>query len=235
MYRLAVCEDDGNIRKELCALCGDILGGWSVEHSVSAFSSAEELERAIADGSCFDLLCLDILMGGQTGLDFARQLRTWDESTSLLFITGSSDFLKEGYSVRPIQYLFKPIKREELEEALSTDLRLRHIPDTLSIRTKGGVFSLPLSGLRYIESQDHMVVARLREGPRSYRLSLSDMERLLPTQLFCRCHKSYLVNMKHISSIDRRGVLLDDGTWLPIGRSFYERTQEKFIHYLNTN
>ena len=234
MYRLAVCEDEEDIRRELCALCGDILGGWAVEHTVAPFPSAEELERAMAGGARFDLLCLDILMAGQSGLDFARRLRTWDEGTSVLFITGSSDFLKDGYAVRPIQYLFKPVRRAELEEALATDLRLHHAPDTVTIRTRTGVASLPLGGLRYVESQDHMAVARLPEGARSYRLSLSEVERLLPAQLFCRCHKSYLVNMKHIASIDRRGVLLDDGTWLPVGRSYYERVQERFIHYLNT-
>ena len=54
MYRLAVCEDEDNIRRELADLCGEILRGWSVEHSVSAFSSAEELERAINGGKRFE-------------------------------------------------------------------------------------------------------------------------------------------------------------------------------------
>lgn len=153
---------------------------------------------------------------------------------SLLFITGSSDFLKDGYAVRPIQYLFKPVERSELADALSTDLRLHHTPETVSIHTKTGVFSLPLRGLRYIESQDHMAVAYLPDGARFYRINLSELERLLPSRIFCRCHRGFLVNMRHISGMDRRGVLLDDGTLVPVGRSYYERVQERFVHYLNT-
>ena len=104
-------------------------------------------------------------MEGKTGMELAKQLRGWDEDVSLLFITSSSDFLKDGYAVRPIQYLFKPVRRAELADALGTDLRLHHTPETVSIHTKTGVFSLPLRALRYIESQDHMAVACLPEGP----------------------------------------------------------------------
>ena len=111
MYRLAVCEDEEQARAALCALCGEILDGWGVEHSVAAFSSAEELEGALGAGERFDLLCLEILMEGKTGMELAKQLRGWDEDVSLLFITSSSDFLKDGYAVRPIQYLFKPVRR----------------------------------------------------------------------------------------------------------------------------
>lgn len=50
MYRLAVCEDEEQARAALCALCGEILDGWGVEHSVAAFSSAEELEGALGAG-----------------------------------------------------------------------------------------------------------------------------------------------------------------------------------------
>ena len=234
MYRLAVCEDEEQARAALCALCGEILDGWGVEHSVAAFSSAEELEGALGAGERFDLLCLDILMEGKTGMELAKQLRGWDEDVSLLFITSSSDFLKDGYAVRPIQYLFKPVRRAELSDALGTDLRLHHTPETVSIHTKTGVFSLPLSALRYIESQDHMAVACLPEGPRSYRINISELERLLPSRIFCRCHRSFLVNMRYIASIDRRGVLLDDGTLIPVGCSYYERLHERFVHYLNT-
>ena len=76
MYRLAVCEDEEQVRGALCALCSEILGGWGVEHSVSAFSRADELESALSAGERFDLLCLYILMDGKTGIELAKQLRT---------------------------------------------------------------------------------------------------------------------------------------------------------------
>ena len=90
-------------------MCRELLSQLAPEHQVEAFASAGELAQALADGAPFDLLCLDILMEGQNGMEFAQKLREENERISILFITGSSQYLKDGYSVRPIQYLFKPV------------------------------------------------------------------------------------------------------------------------------
>ena len=103
MYRVAVCEDEKNLREDLCAQCAAILSELQVEHTVTPYSSAEELEAAFSAGAEFSLLCLDILMDGKTGMKLAQELRERDDRTSILFITGSTEFLKDGYSVRPIQ------------------------------------------------------------------------------------------------------------------------------------
>ena len=145
MYQIAVCEDE-----DACAgipvrdVRRDFVGGRNISYEITPFSSAEALEGAMAAGARFDLLCLDILMGGKSGMDFARQLRQRDEKISVLFITNSQEFLKDGYEVRPIQYLFKPVDREQLARALETDLRLHHQPDTVTVRT--GAASRPAPG-----------------------------------------------------------------------------------------
>lgn len=166
-------------------------------------------------------------------MDFARQLRQRDEKISVLFITNSQEFLKDGYEVRPIQYLFKPVDREQLARALETDLRLHHQPDTVTVRTGAGITVLPLDELWYAESRDHLTVVKLEQGERSFRIRLSDMEELLPKDRFCRCHNSYLVNMRRISKLDRKGLVLENGEWIPIGRSYYKAAQEKLVRFLN--
>ena len=148
MYWVAVCEDEKNLREDLCAQCAAILLELQVEHTVTPYSSAEELEAAFSAGAEFSLLCLDILMDGKTGMKLAQELRERDDRTSILFITGSTEFLKDGYSVRPIQYLLKPVSREDLEQAIKTDLRLYHQPRTVTFRVAGRTFVLPGSRQR---------------------------------------------------------------------------------------
>ena len=96
MYRVAVCEDEKNLREDLCAQCAALLSGLQIEHTVTPYSSAEELEAAFSAGAEFSLLCLDILMDGKTGMKLAQELRERDDRTSILFITGSTEFLKDG-------------------------------------------------------------------------------------------------------------------------------------------
>lgn len=74
MYRLAICEDEPDLREGLCAQCRGILTRLEVEHEIVSFPSAEELESALADGAQFDLLCLDILLTGKTGIELAMEV-----------------------------------------------------------------------------------------------------------------------------------------------------------------
>ena len=131
--------------------------------------SAGEWERERVASGGFDLWCRDTLMDGTSGMDFARQRRQRDEKISVLFITNSQEFLKDGYEVRPIQYLFKPVDREQLARALETDLRLHHQPDTVTVRTGAGITVLPLDALSYAESRDHLTAVKLERGERYFR------------------------------------------------------------------
>lgn len=232
MYAVAVCEDQQETRTEIAALCGELLTELAVEHRVSAFPSAEALEAALRSGQRFDLLCLDILMEGESGMEFAKRLRATDERTSILFLTGSQEFLKDGYEVRPLQYLFKPVRREELARAISTDLRLHHRTRTVTLRAGTRTAVLPLDEIRYVESRDHGSVFHMGDGERFLPLSLSETETALPQERFCRCHNSFLVNMGHIRSVSGRTLRLTEGE-LPIGRKYAAAFQERFVRYLN--
>lgn len=233
MYLVAVCEDQKDTREETAALCGEILVELGVEHRVAVFSSAEELETRLLGGERFDLLCLDILMDGESGMELAKKLRTTDDRTSILFLTGSSEFLKDGYAVRPIQYLFKPVSRAELRRAIETDLRLNHRPRTFSIKVGGRTAALPLDEICYVESRDHGSLFHMTGGKQFYPLSLTEVESRLPEEQFCRCHNSFLVNLAYVRAVSSRTVSLGD-LELTIGRRYAERFKNQFVQYLNT-
>lgn len=233
MYRVAVCEDEPNLRSGLCAQCREILGELETEHEVVPFSSAEELGSVLANGARFDLLCLDIFLEGRTGMELAQEVRQWDDQISILFITSSTEFLLEGYGVRPIQYLLKPVKQEELKKVLLTDLRLNHQPRTVTLKTRGKTAVLPLADIRYAESQNHGCIFHMVQEDQSFALGLTQVEQLLPKNQFCRCHNSFLVNLLHIKEISGREVVLTDGGRLPMGRRYAEQFQSEFIRYIN--
>ena len=232
MYRIAICEDDATTREQIASLCGEILARLDTEHAISEFDCAEALEGALEAGASFDLLCLDIMLQGKTGVEMAQAFRTRDDQTSILLISSSREFLKEGYSVRPLQYLYKPVDPRELEEVLRTDLRLHRRAARLTLSLGGKTRALPLSELLYVESQNHNAVACFPDRQEGFRITLSEIERLLPADLFCRCHHSFLVNMSHIRQINRRALELDQGSQIPVGRNYYETAQAKFIQFL---
>lgn len=174
MYRIAICEDDATTREQIASLCGEILARLDTEHAISEFDCAEALEGALEAGASFDLLCLDIMLQGKTGVEMAQAFRTRDDQTSILLISSSREFLKEGYSVRPLQYLYKPVDPRELEEVLRTDLRLHRRAARLTLSLGGKTRVLPLSELLYVESQNHNAVACFPDRQEGFRITLSE-------------------------------------------------------------
>ena len=236
MYRVALCEDEPQLLEDLHRQSREILGQLEPDHEIVLFSSAEALDAALTAGSRFDLLCLDILMGGsgKTGMELALELRRRDEQTSILFITSSTDFLLEGYGARPIQYLLKPLKREALETALQTDLRLNHRPRTVTLRSRGKTTVLALKDIWYVESRNHGCIFHLKRGEQAFQFTLAQAEELLPKEQFGRCHNSFVANLAHIREVTSREVILDGGVRLTIGRRYAKEFQGTFVRYLNS-
>lgn len=234
MYRVAVCEDEPNLREALCAQCRGILGRLAVFHEVVPFATAEGLEEALSKGAQFDLLCLDILLTGKSGMELALDVRKRDDRVSILFITVSTDFLLEGYGARPIQYLLKPVREEDLEKALRTDLRLHHQPSLVTLKSGSKTTVLPWPEIRYVESRNHSCIFHMVRYEPVLALNLTQVEGLLPKEQFSRCHNSYLVNMTQIQKVNSREILLFDGERLPIGRRYSQQFQEEFVRYLNS-
>lgn len=234
-YRLAICEDDNAIRKEISALCQEILTEDGIRHVITEFSEAEELDRVLKEeGHPFDLLILDIQMNGMSGMELAKSLRQRGDRVSILFVTGYEDYLAEGYGVQPIHFLLKPISRKALAEALHTDWNLNCKPRTVTMHLGGRTISLILADIQYIESYNHNVVVHHQAGTsQTYLLSLTELERQLSSGQFCRCHNSYLVNMDYIIEIGRTELTLKNGIRIPIGRTYYKALQSTFIRYLN--
>lgn len=231
MYKVAICEDETNANENLKALCRGILNKMDVEHEIVQFGACEELEEALSRGEQFNLLCLDIYMPQKSGMELARQIRERDDNV----VTCSMEHILEGYDVRPIQYLLKPVDEKKLEEALQTDLRLHRQPQELTLQLGGRTYVIPLAEIQYIESINHGCRFHMAQGEQFFWMPLSQVEKLLPQNQFCRCHQSFIVNLKEIKTADSRSVMLSDGSSLAIGPKYAASFKNNFVHFLNTD
>ena len=112
-YRIAICDDrqeDREYVRQLTA-CWAQQRGNQVE--MTEFCSAEQFLFSCPQPD-FDLLLLDIEMGEMDGVSLAKQVRRTNELMQIVFITGYSDYITEGYEVAALHYLMKPVKEEKL-------------------------------------------------------------------------------------------------------------------------
>ena len=234
LYRVAVCEDQRHIREELCALCRQSLGELNIPYDITSFSSADRLGEAIKEKiDVFDLLILDIQMEGKSGLELATELRQADDRVSIIFVTGCEEYLRDGYSVQPIQFLLKPVNYPAMYDAIRTAWKLSSGKRHVLLQEGARTVLLTTREVRLIESFNHGIMIHQGAEPSFYRVTLTEAERSIQsTGCFCRCHNSFLVNMDWVSEITRTKVILSDGEQIPIGRRYYESAQKTFIRYM---
>ena len=111
--RVAVCEDQTAERE----LLEDMLDRCAVGTAVTPFPSGEALLAAYHSGD-FDLLLMDIYMGGISGIETVERVRQADETVPVAFLTSSPDHAMESYRLSALMYLEKPVRQEKLEEML---------------------------------------------------------------------------------------------------------------------
>ena len=112
LYRVAVCEDEADVRAQISADCLEVLSSLGTDAQLSGFSSADELRAELAGGAdAFDLYLLDIQMEGTSGLELAQWLYDTGVRNRVIFITGSAEYALSGYSAHPLHYLLKPVGR----------------------------------------------------------------------------------------------------------------------------
>ncbi len=194
--------------------------------------------------TAFDILLLDIQMNGQSGIELAKHIRETDERLVIVFITGLDDFICEGYEVSALHYLIKPVKAEKLIEVLDKACQRLKIADkTLLLETDDGIVRVRLADIVYIEAFAHEVVIHMSKaqvtmgkGTDIYTIKrnighIEDELNALEQGMFVRCHRSYIVGIRHIKRIMKSDAELDSGELIPLSRRMYSDVNRAFIEY----
>lgn len=225
MLSIAICDDNKENRLSLRWLMESILENKKIENLIYEFSSGETmLPWMEKHHNEIDLLFLDIEMGKINGLETAKKLRADNNTLQIVFITGFSDYVFDGYEVDALGYLLKPAKREQLESILSRMLAKRCKDDKQIYSCHYGDtwYRIPYNEILYFESDRRKV--RCITSNRNYEFygKLDEVEKELEKSGFVRIHQRYLVRIDAIQSICGSEVEINEYT-LPISRSYHQK------------
>lgn len=233
MY-IALCDDQA---EELDAMM-DMLAQWQRERQASiqvkVFPSADELLDA-AKKEPFTLYLLDVMMPGISGMEAARAIRDFDSVASIVFLTSSPSFAYESYGVRALDYLLKPISSKNLFPILDRLFRKENKPlEGLTIKSGSTLIRIPFFHLSYVEVNGKHLYFNLTDGSvREIFGALSDYEpQLLSRPEFMRIHRSYIVNMLHVSELSSANLRTFAGATLPVSRRLYPQLQKDYMKLL---
>lgn len=141
MLRIGICDDSAKARLSLHAMLERLLEKRAVESQIYEFSSGEGLLGWIEKHTGeVDLVFLDIEMGGMNGMEAAKALRAQSDTLQLVFVTGYTDFVFDGYSVGALGYVMKPPQAGQIDDVLTRALRRSSTKRTRSFMPQYGRF-----------------------------------------------------------------------------------------------
>lgn len=215
-----------------------LLDRWREERRVpiryKAFQGASPLLDA-AQKEHFTLYLLDVILPGADGLDAAREIRSFDDTAGIVFLSSSTDFAYQSYSVRALDYLLKPVTAELLFPILDRLALEEHRPqEGLTVKCGSTLVRVPFSRLAYVEVNRKHLYFNLADGQvREASGALSDYESLLlKRREFIRVHRSYIVNMLQLEKLSPSGIRTFSGKNLPVSRRLYPQIQKEYLNLL---
>ena len=226
-YAVSICDDSEVDRFFLSALVKKWAEKTGREVRTFEYPSAEQFLFHFPD-QMTDLLLLDIEMGGMDGVTLAKKLRSKNDALQIVFITGYSDYIAEGYEVSALHYLMKPVKEEKLFSVLNRAAeKIQKNERLLVLETGGELVRLPIYSIRYADVQGNYVTAHA-DGDHTAKMTLSQLEKQLDDR-FYRVGRSAIVNLTQIARVTKTDIFLNDGTLVPLPRGAYEGVNQAII------
>lgn len=231
MIRIAVVDDEQreiqNLQDYFKRLQADICE----EIAVSAFLSGESL-LSTYDYS-FDLICLDIELGGRDGIDTAQEIRKLDEEVVLLFVTNMAQMAIRGYEVRALDFLVKPVNYYSFSMKLRNAIQIinNRKSRNLVLQIPGGIHKISTDQLYFAEVSGHYLFYHTKDGVFRQKTSLKDLEDALKGLSFKRCNNCYLVNLKYVDGVDKEDIQIA-GERLKISRPRRKEFLQSLANYL---
>ena len=198
-----------------------------VSFEVEKFSDALQLYGKIQAKEIADLYILDMIMPEKSGIDLGNKLRRCGSEKTIIYITSSNEFAMEAYDVHAIRYLLKPLREDQLFEAL--DCAFSYSEPANRSR---------YSQIEYIENSSRMLAVHLVNGEVIKSIFIrgsfdEEIRELASDSSFLHVHKSFLVNMRYVRQLDRDSILLESGSSIPISRKRAADVKKEYLTYIS--
>ena len=227
-YRVAIVDDSTTDAE----FVKGILNSWAdlrqANIQAEVFPSAEAFLFRYAEDKEWDILLLDIEMGAMDGVTMAKRVRQDNEAVQIVFITGYSDYIAEGYEVAALHYLMKPVNQDKLFAVLDRALEKRKQEERcLNLEAYGEMVRIPFYEIRYLDVHQNYVTVHAK-ADYTVKRTLGDFEKELDDRFF-RVGRGMILNLKYIQRVTKTDVYLSEGTILPLPRGAYEPLNRAII------
>lgn len=231
MIRVAVVDDEYKERAVLQDFFQKLQREAGEEIEAVLFPDGESF--LVAYDYAFDMVCLDIDLGGQDGITIAKRLRNLDEKVIIIFITNMAQMAIRGYEVRALDFLVKPVNYYSFSMKMRSAVNIikRRKDRNIILQTPGGIQKISTDQLFYVEVNGHYLYYHTQMGKFKQKASLREIEDKLSGLSFRRCNNCYLVNLKYVDCVNRDDIQVG-GEWLKMSRPRKKEFLQALANYM---
>mgnify|MGYP002073028163 FL=1 len=217
MIHIAICDDEKHMSDQIRAMASDFFRKKNREIRLRTFLSGEKL---LNDEGQIDILFLDIQMKGMDGLETARKLRAGQFRGFLIFITVLKEMVFQSFEVQAYDYLVKPVDEKQFEKTMERLFASMQNAGENSLLVQKGYEGRIIreDEIVFCEVIDRKIYLNLASGEVvDYYERIENLETKLGSHFF-RCHRSYLINLKHLKGYKNGTACMDNGKEVPVSR-----------------
>lgn len=228
--KIAICDDEKSQQQLLCKYVEEWAAGKGLRVQLNCYDNAESFLFSWEDEKDYKVLILDIEMGSMNGMELAKNIREKDSDIPILFVTGYEEYMQFGYDVTALHYLMKPLDKEKFFSVLDRLPMEQKEAEKFLFQMDEGNVSVPLGDIWYVEAEAHRCTLHTQDAAMSLKESISSVEkRLEGHEAVIKCHRSYLVNLQHVSVVLKDELVMDNREKVPLSRNLRKTVNEAFI------
>jgi DNA-binding LytR/AlgR family response regulator len=224
--------DDDDIT---CRVIEDFVTRTNFLTLIQSFNSAIDAINYINAGNIVELVFLDIEMPDMTGIEF---LNTLMQKPQIIIVSSREKYALTAFEYSVTDYLLKPVTYARFFKAANKALenfdknQQGTIENEIFVKKGTSLVKIKFSDIMWIEALENYVVINTINDKFTIHFTMKAIENQLPVSYFKRVHRSFIVNIKEISSIEDNVVVLkinDGKKQIPIGKSY----RDKLLNEIN--
>ena len=228
---ILVCDD---IKEEADKLA-TLIAKSGFEAQTVVFTCPSQALDYFRSNTNIDACFLDIVMPKMNGIKLAEKLRESNFADDIVFLTTSNDFASQSYQVQAFDYLLKPLTSEKVNNIMGKLKKSQENADKarLSIETQEVTRFIPFRDISHVEVVNHTVYIKLLDKSiiKIHTTFGKIEEQLLADSRFAKCHRSYIVNLSEIMTMENHELTMKNGYKIPISRS-YSQVKDKIVKWM---
>ena len=206
--KIALCDDSSIFRNDVRVKVEAYFN--SLDIIIDEYESGESLLKALQILS-YDLLILDIEMGGIDGIETAKRIRNGGSDMPIILLTSHTEFAMDGYELGVYRFLAKPVQEEKLFSALDQLIQKMGEEQKVMLRVDGDDIIVKVNDIMYVSASNVYLDVVTKDKTYLIRKKLKDLMKELPEDMFIQVHRSNIVNVNYVKSINNGAVVMQDG------------------------